>query len=53
MNNKYKIKITHPLLRPGIVIETEASEKYLVAVTDTLLEKVREINTENPKPEKK
>ena len=44
MNNKYIIKVSDPLLRPGLVIETEASEKYLVKVTQKLLELVREIN---------
>jgi hypothetical protein len=44
MNNKYIIRVTHPLIRPGVTIETEASEKYVVAVAKTLLEKVREIN---------
>jgi hypothetical protein len=44
MNNKYIVRITHPLLRPGLEIETEASEKYLVKVVETLLDKVRELN---------
>jgi len=44
MNNKYVIKVGHPLLRPGLEIETEASEKYVVAVVNTLMGKVREIN---------
>jgi hypothetical protein len=44
MNNKYIIKAEHPLLRAGLTIETESSEKYLPKVTTTLLEKIREIN---------
>jgi len=44
MNNKYKIRITHPLIRPGMTIETESSEKYLIAVTLQLLDLVRAIN---------
>jgi hypothetical protein len=44
MNNKYKITITAPLLRPGIEIETEVSEKYVVAVLDKLIDLVREYN---------
>lgn len=44
MNNKYKIKIKHPLVRAGIEIETESSEKYLVEVLKKVLEKVREFN---------
>jgi hypothetical protein len=45
VNNKYRIIITHPLVRPGLVLETEASEKYLVPVVNKALDKVREINT--------
>jgi len=44
MNNKYTIKIKHPLIRAGLTIETEASEKYLVSVVKKLMELVREIN---------
>lgn len=44
MNNKYTIRVSHPLIRPGLVIQTEASEKYLVAVVAKLFEKAREIN---------
>lgn len=52
MNNKYEIEIGHPLLRPGLTIRTEASEKYLVPVVEKLMEKVREINkTEKQMPE--
>jgi len=47
MNNKYKVKIKSPLLRAGLEIETECSEKYLVDVVKKLLDKVREINTED------
>jgi hypothetical protein len=48
MNNRYIIRVGHPLLRPGLEIETEASEKYLVAVVQTLLDKVRDINSPLP-----
>jgi len=51
MNNIYKVKVKTPLLRPGLEIETECSEKYLVDVTKTLLEKVREINTKDEQKE--
>jgi hypothetical protein len=44
MNNKYKIKIESPLLRPGIQIETEVSEKYVNIVLNKILEIVREFN---------
>ena len=44
MNNKYIIRAKHPLLRPGLSIETEASEKYVVSVLLTLLNLIREFN---------
>ncbi|MFA5397828.1 MAG: hypothetical protein WC346_17595 [Methanogenium sp.] len=44
MNNKYKITIKHPLVRPGIEIETEASETYLVRVLEKTMDIVREFN---------
>lgn len=46
MNNKYKIKVKSPLLRAGLEIETECSEKYVVKVIEILMDKVREINSE-------
>ena len=45
MNNNYKITIEAPLLRVGMKIETECSEKYVKPVTDKLMEIVREINS--------
>lgn len=48
MNNTYKIKIESPLLRAGVTIETECSEKYLVPVMKKCMEKVREINKPVP-----
>ncbi|KKL51485.1 hypothetical protein LCGC14_2295050 [marine sediment metagenome] len=44
MNNRYIITFTSPLLRPGLEIKTEASERYVVEVVKALLDKVREIN---------
>lgn len=44
MNNKYTIRVTHPLVRPGLTIETEASEKYVAAVIAKLFEIVRAAN---------
>ena len=49
MNNKYKITIESPLLRAGMKIETECSEKYVVPVTNKIMELVREINSKNKK----
>ena len=45
MNNKYKITIEAPLLRAGMRIKTECSERYVKKVTDKLMEIVREINS--------
>lgn len=53
MNNKYTIRVTHPLVRPGIEIETEASEKYVASVVQKLMEIVREINKPEPKVDDK
>lgn len=50
MNNKYKIVIESPLLRAGIRIETECSERYVVPVVNKVMDMVREIN--NSEPEK-
>jgi len=44
MNNTYRIIVGSPLLRPGLSIETEVSEKYLVEGIRVLFEKIREIN---------
>jgi len=46
MNNKYIVRVYHPLLRAGLEIETESSERYVVAVVKKLLDLVREINVE-------
>lgn len=45
MNNTYKVTVESPLLRPGIKIETECSEKYLAAVVAELMNQVRAINS--------
>jgi len=44
MNNKYKITIEAPLIRTGMKIETECSERYVKPVIDKLMEIVREVN---------
>lgn len=48
MNNKYIIKVGHPLLRPGLQIKTEASERYVVEVVSKIMEIVRDINSDTP-----
>ena len=49
MNNKYIIRVEHPLIRTGLTIETEASEKYVIPVLIKLMEIVREFNAPTPK----
>lgn len=44
MNNKYTIRACHPLLRPGLEIETEVSERYVVPVLSELMDLIREFN---------
>ncbi len=51
MNNKYTIKVSAPLLRPGLTIETECSERYLVEVLKKIMDLVREFNAPQPAPE--
>jgi hypothetical protein len=45
VNNKYTITVQHPLIRPGLTIKTEASERYVVEVVNKIMDLVREINT--------
>ena len=52
MNNRYRIRISSPLLRPGIKVETEVSERYLVPVLEKLLDSVREFNEKQDKRQK-
>lgn len=47
LNNRYRIRVEAPLLRPGLTIETEVSERYLVEVVETVMGMVREINAPN------
>jgi len=49
VNNKYTIRVKHPLIRAGLTIETEASEKYVVAVVEKLMELIREYNDGPPR----
>lgn len=48
MNNKYTITAGAPLLRPGLTIRTTCSEKYVVDVTQVLMNMVRDINHPTP-----
>jgi hypothetical protein len=44
MNNTYKITVKSPLLRGGLEIETECSEKYLRDVLHKIMDEVRQFN---------
>lgn len=48
MNNKYIITVTHPVIRPGLTISTESSERYVVKVASKLLSLCRELNSLTP-----
>lgn len=43
-NESYRIKVSSPLLRPGLSIETITSQRYLVSTVKHLMDAVREIN---------
>jgi hypothetical protein len=49
MNNKYKITIKNPLIRPGIEIKTECSEKYVVIVLNKMMDLIRDFNQSSEK----
>lgn len=44
MNNRYRIRIEAPLLRPGLSIETEVSEKYVKDAAEEIMDLVRKVN---------
>ena len=44
LNNRYVITVSTPLLRPGLVISTEVSSKYVIEVVGDIMEMVRAIN---------
>ncbi len=43
-NETYTIKISSPLVRPGLEISTQVSKKYLIPVLNDLLDLIREFN---------
>lgn len=48
MNNKYTIKLEAPLIRAGLSITTETSERYVVPVLNKMMDLVRDFNSPNP-----
>jgi hypothetical protein len=44
MNNRYTIKISQPLLTPGMTIEMETSSQEVIAAMKQLLEDTMQIN---------
>lgn len=43
-NNTYRLSIASPLLRPGMTISTDVSERYVPSAAEKLMALVREIN---------
>ena len=43
-NNTYTIEVQSPLLRPGLKISTEVSERYVVETVKKIMNMIREIN---------
>ena len=43
-NETYEIEMRSPLLRPGIVIRTQVSKRYVVETVNAILNMIREIN---------
>lgn len=43
-NETYTIRISSPLLRPGLEITTQVSKSYLVTTLNDLLDQVRDFN---------
>jgi hypothetical protein len=44
MNNTWQVEVSSPLLRPGIVVRTEVSEKCLVPTLNKAMESLRAFN---------
>ena len=44
VNNVYTLTVGAPLLRPGLTLSTQVSEKYVASASSTLLVLVRAIN---------
>ena len=44
LNNRYKITIQDPLCRPGLSIDTEVSERYVVEAIRRMMAMIREVN---------
>lgn len=44
-NQTYKITVGSPLLRPGLTISVETSERYAAEATTKLMAVVRQVNT--------
>lgn len=44
-NETYEIEVTSPLLRPGLMLRTRVSGRYLVPVLRKVLDAVREFNS--------
>lgn len=49
VNNEYTIIIKAPLLRPGLIIKTKCSEKYVGRVLEATMNIVRQYNAKEMK----
>ena len=47
-NETWEIEIRSPLIRPGVTLRTHVTGKYLIAVLEAMLDKVREFNKKQP-----
>ena len=47
-NETWEIEIKSPLIRPGITLRTHVTGKYLFAVIEAALDKLREFNKKQP-----
>ncbi len=50
-NETYTVKITSPLVRPGIEISTQVSKKYLIPTLNDLLDQIRDFNKQQAEKE--
>lgn len=44
-NETYEIEVQSPLLRPGIIIRTKVSKKYVVSTVLDIMDMIRDINS--------
>lgn len=50
-NETYTIRVSSPLIRPGLEITTQVSKHYLIPTLNDLLDQVREFNKKQSEKE--